>query len=109
MENLNEVLGGLAILTGAVLIVFIIAKYTYQLKKLMIEKGLVPASENRNLRFVDAGCIVIGLGVGLLVSSIFTTMKISEDTMDLLVWGTISIFGGLSLIVAHFIRKKVEK
>ncbi len=109
MENLNEALGGLIIATGAVLIVFIIAKYTYLIKRSMIEKGLVAGPVNQKFKYIDIGCIVIGLGFGLLISSVFTTMKISEDTADLLVWGTISISGGISLIVAHFIRRKFEK
>jgi hypothetical protein len=36
-------------------------------------------------------------------------MDLLEDTMDLLVWGTILIFGAAGLIVAHFIRKRLEK
>lgn len=109
MENLNEALGSLVLVSGTVLIVFIIAKYTYLIKKAMIEKGLATEKNSHKLKYLDIGCITIGLGIGLLVSSIFTSMNISEDMMDLLVWGTISIFGGISLIVAHFIRSKLEK
>ena len=109
MENLNEALGGLVLVIGIVLIVFIIAKYTYLIKKAMIEKGLATEKASYRLKYLDIGCITIGLGFGLLVSSIFTSMKISEDMMDLLIWGTISIFGGVSLIVAHLIRRKLEK
>ena len=108
MENLNEAIGGLIIVSGAVLIVFIISKFTYMIRKAMIDKGLVAEQKNRKTRFLEIGCIVIGLGIGFLVSSVFTTMDLSEDMMDLLVWGTISVFGGASLITAHFIRGKVE-
>lgn len=109
MENLAEGLAIVSILCGTVLIVFIVARYTYLVKKTMIEKGLTTLQPNLKLKYLDIGCIVIGLGVGIMISSIFTTMEISEDTMDLLVWGTILIFGGFSLIIAHFIRKKLEK
>ncbi|NRB62011.1 MAG: hypothetical protein HRU40_03095 [Saprospiraceae bacterium] len=108
MENLNEALGGLVIITGAILVVYIISKYTYLIKKAMIEKGLLTQQSNQKVKYIDIGCIVIGLSVGLLVSSVFTTMNISEDTMDLLVWGTISFFGGIGLIIAHYLRRKIE-
>lgn len=109
MENLNEIMGGLVITTGFVLIVFIIARYSYFVRKLMIEKGMSSPSGSGKLRLIDAGCIVLGLGVGILISAFFTTLDISEDTMDLLIWGTILIFGALGLLVAHHLRKRLEK
>ncbi|WP_109301061.1 hypothetical protein [Aquimarina sp. AU474] len=109
MKELNEILAvgimGLAI----ILVVLIIARYTYLTKKAMIEKGLYLEQGLNKFKYLDIGCIVFGLGIGLLVSSIFTTMQLTEDTMDLLVWGTILIFGAAGLVVAHFIRKKLEK
>jgi len=108
MENINEALGMLVIVIGFVVIVFILAKYTYLIKKAMIEKGLAVAPSKNNGKYVDIGCIIVGLGLGFLVSSVFTEMDLTEDTTDLLVWGTIAIFGGLSVIVAHFIRKKLD-
>lgn len=109
MENYQEALVALFLFTGLVVVVFIIAKYNYLIKKAMIEKGLTPERSNRNFKYLDVGCIVIGLGLGLLTSSVFTLMELSEDTMDLLVWGTISIFGGASIVVAHFIRRKIGR
>ena len=110
MEKLNEALSLLALITGFVIIAFIIAKYTYLIKKAMIEKGLATAQSNTSkAKYIDIGCIVIGLGLGLLTSSIFTVMELSEGTMELLIYGTILIFGGLSLVVAHYMRKKFEK
>ncbi len=107
MESTQDLLMGLAMLTGIVTIVFIIARYTYMIKKAMIDKGLPLKPSNAKLKYLDIGSIVIGLGIGLMVSSIFTTMELSEDTMDLLVWGTILIFGSIGLIAAHFIRRKL--
>ncbi|MEM7087159.1 MAG: hypothetical protein AAF489_13310 [Bacteroidota bacterium] len=109
MENLNEALGMLAIIIGLVSVVFIIAKYTYLIKKAMIEKGVMNQPNHRRTTYTDIGCIILGLGIGFMVSSIFTEMNLSEDTTDLLVWGTISIFGGLSLLLAHFVRRKLER
>jgi hypothetical protein len=108
MGNLIEAISGILVVSGMVLIVFIIARYTYLIKKAMINKGLAKEQSNNAFKYMDLGCVVIGLGIGLLVSSIYTVLDISEDTSDLLVWGTLSIFGGLSLIVAQIIRRKFE-
>jgi hypothetical protein len=109
MENLSNALGGLVIISGLVLTVFIMAKYNYLIKKAMIEKGLTTEPSNVKLKFIDIGCIVISLGIGFIVSSIYTTWSLTEDTTDLLVWGTISIFGGIGLIAAQIMRRKLEK
>ncbi|EDP71014.1 hypothetical protein FBALC1_00982 [Flavobacteriales bacterium ALC-1] len=108
MKNYNEIIGFAIIVIALLLMVLIIARYTYLIKKELINKGVY--SENRSVKYkyLDIGCIVFGLGVGLLVSSIFTSMTLSEDTTDLLVWGTILIFGAAGLVAAHFIRKKLE-
>ncbi len=109
MKDLNEFLGFGIIVIAIILIVFIIARYTYLLKKMMIDKGVYLDQKTTKFKYLDVGCIVFGLGIGLFVSSIFTTMDLLEDTMDLLVWGTILVFGAAGLIVAHFIRKRLEK
>lgn len=109
MNSINEILGFSIIVSAILLIVFIISRYVYLVKKLMIEKGIYIEHKTNRFKYLDIGCIVFGLGIGLLVSSIFTTMDLLEDTMDLLVWGTILIFGAAGLIVAHFIRKKLER
>ncbi|RKN81054.1 hypothetical protein [Ulvibacterium marinum] len=108
MQSTQDVIMGLGMILGLVTITFIIAKYTYQVKKAMIDRGLTSKTPNEKLRYLDIGGILLGLGIGLIVSSIFTTMDLSEDTMDLLVWGTILIFGSFGLALAHFIRRKLE-
>ncbi len=106
MENYQEALGAIVLMAGVVVVVFIIAKYTYLVKKAMIEKGLVSQTKAAKTLYLDIGCIIGGLGVGLLVSTVFTSMELSEDTTDLLVWGTILICGAIGLMVAHFLRRK---
>lgn len=107
MESTRDLLMGLGMITGIVLIIFTIAKYNYLIKKAMIDRGLTKEQSNTKLRYLDFGCIVLGLGVGLVVSSVFTTMDLLENTVDLLVWGTILIFGSIGLVLAHFIRRKL--
>ena len=109
MDNqTTEILGALLLVTTIVSVVFIIAKYNYLIKKTMIEKGVYIERVNNRFRYLDIGCIVFGLGIGLLVSSIFTTIELTEDTMDLLIGGTILIFGAAGLVLAHYIRKRLE-
>ncbi len=109
MEKLEEILSLLAVTGGFVAVVFIIARYNFMIKKVMIEKGMHTPKTTTKARYLDLGCIIIGLGAGFLVSSIYTEMRLTEDTTDLLVWGTIAIFGGISLVVAHYLRKRQER
>ncbi|RNC88341.1 MAG: hypothetical protein ED556_03920 [Winogradskyella sp.] len=108
MKNYNEAIVFTAIIVALLLIVFIISRYTYLIKKEMINQGIYLENRTVKYKYLDIGCIVFGLGIGLMVSSIFTSMTLSEDTTDLLVWGTILIFGAAGLVAAHFIRKKLE-
>ncbi|WP_299217274.1 DUF6249 domain-containing protein [uncultured Aquimarina sp.] len=105
----QEIIFGLMFFVLIITLVFIIARYMYLIKKALIEKGQYQDHKNNTLKYLDIGCIVFGLGVGLFVSSIFTTIELSEDTADLLIWGTILIFGAAGLIVAHFIRNRLGK
>ena len=107
MEKIDEIFSLLILALGIILVVFILAKYNYMIKKAMIDNGLTTTPIKNSGKYIDMGCIVIGLGIGFLVSSIFTEMQLTEDTTDLLVWGTIGICGGAGLITAHFLRKKM--
>ncbi|RNL87892.1 hypothetical protein ED312_09720 [Sinomicrobium pectinilyticum] len=109
MENYQDALGAFFLMAGVVTVVFIIAKYTYLIKKAMIEKGLKAPSDSKKVQYADMGCIAGGLGVGLIISSIYTTMELSEDSTDLLVWGTVLVCGAIGLVVAHFLRRKFDK
>ncbi|WP_375578628.1 hypothetical protein ABWH96_16605 [Marivirga tractuosa] len=106
MENYQDALGAIVLMAGVVVVVYIIAKYTYLIKKAMIEKGLVSQTNSRKMQYIDLGCIIGGLGIGLMVSTIYTSMELSEDTTDLFVWGTILLFGAIGLLAAHFLRRK---
>ena len=105
MEAINETLGGLIITGGAVAIVYILARYNYLIKKAAFDRGISLQERRQRWRYLDLGCILLGLGIGLAVSSIFTFFDLKEDTMDLLVWATILIFGSLGMLATHFIRK----
>lgn len=106
MENFQDAIGAILLMSGLVVVIYIIARYTYLVKKAMIESGHVPSRQTKGISYIDLGCIVGGVGCGLLFSSIFSVMNLDENTTDLLVWGTILIFGALGMILAYILRRK---
>jgi hypothetical protein len=108
MENYQDTLAQLILMTGVVLLVFIIAKYTYLVKKAVIEKGLTPKTNSGKIHYIDIACIMGSLGVGLMISTIYSSMNLTGDTLDMLIWGTIFIFGAIGLFAAHILRRKFE-
>ncbi|MBK6265639.1 hypothetical protein JKA74_11370 [Marivirga sp. S37H4] len=107
-ESIIAIVIGASLVTCVVLIVFVLSKYNYLIKKELIQKGEAFQLPKNKFKYLELGCVILGLGVGLGFSSIFTTMNLTEDTMDLLVWATILVFGGVGLVGAHYIRRKQE-
>ncbi|MBX2965079.1 MAG: hypothetical protein KF845_02955 [Cyclobacteriaceae bacterium] len=107
MENLENIILSLCMFGSAVLVIYILARYNYLLKKALAEKGIAPTKIK--ISYSEIACVVIGIAAGIGASSIFTVMNLSEDTTDLLVWSVILIGGGLGLFGAHFIRQKQER
>lgn len=106
MENFENIIVSICVFGSGVLVIFILAKYNYLLKRALAEKGIAP--NKIKISYLEIACIIIGIGIGLGTSSIFTVMNLSEDTMDLLIWAVILLGGGLGLFAAHFIRQKSE-
>ena len=69
MKDYNEAIVFTAIILALLLIVFIIARYTYLIKKEMISQGIYLENRTVKYKYLDIGCIVFGLGIGLIVSS----------------------------------------
>lgn len=105
MEQIYELLGGFIIILGAVSIVYIIAKYTWLIKKMMLEKGIKPQPLLQNVNILDVGIILFFLGLGVLLCAFYPSLNLDEDTTDLLVWGTILIAGSLGPLSIHLLRK----
>lgn len=106
MESFENILLSICVFGSGVLVIFIIARYNYLLKKELAEKGIMPNKVTIN--YAEIACIVIGIAIGLGVSSLFTMLNLSEDTLDLLVWSVILIGGGLGLFAAQSVRQKAE-
>ncbi len=100
MEQLGESLGGLIIVSGAVLMVYFVARYTYLIKKMLAEKGMLTNKYQSRVTKKDIAYVTIGLGVGLLLAAGLTLLELEEDTLDLLAWGVILISGAFGLLLA---------
>ena len=109
MQGLTELLGGIVFISGTVGIVYIIAHYTYLIRKMMLEKGLEPNPFFTKNRFIEWACLLFFVGVGSMISAAFTTLELKEDTADLLIGGTILIVGSVGPLVAYLIRKRLDE
>ena len=100
MEKLAESLGGLIIVAGMVLIVYFIARYTFLIKKMLAEKGMLEKRSASRLTKLDVAYVTVGIGSGLLMAAGLSFLELPSNTMDLLTWGTVLISGALGLIIA---------
>ncbi len=105
MEQLVEPLGGLIIIGGAVLIVYFIARYTYLIKRMLAEKGMLEKRSESRISKVDVAYVTAGIGIGLMISAGISTLDLPENTLDLLAWGVVLISGAVGLVAAEK-RKK---
>jgi len=104
MDKLSETLGGLIIVTGAVLIVYFIARFTFLTKKMLAEKEMLGKGWSPQVTKRDVAYVTIGVGVGLLGSATLSLLELEEHTIDLLAWGLVLISGAAGLLIA--IRNK---
>ena len=104
LDNLIMVFG---VFGSATLVIFILARYNYLIKKAYAEHGIdSPVASRISLR--DMACLLLSLGLGLGIASVFTTLSLSEDTIDMLVYATLLICGGSGLFLAHYLRKRFD-
>lgn len=77
---------------------------------IMVEKGTdFPDLKNEQFTFssLKFGVFFIGVGLGVLVANILTfTTRIESEVAY---FSMIFLFGGLSLVIYHFIEKKDKK
>jgi len=109
MENLSETLVPIAVFAMIVLIVYFIGKFRYQTNKAILEKGGNIELSKKKFPLIEIGLTVIGIGVGLGLSVFAQASNLTEDTKGLLIGACITFFGGLGLVSAYLIRKKIEK
>ena len=91
------------------LIVYFVSKFSYQTKKAILDKGGNAEDFKKKYRLLDFGLLIVGFGIGLSLAVIPQTSNLAEEAKDLLVGACIFIFGGLGLLTAFFIRRKIDK
>lgn len=107
MAPIGEIVLATLFFISCVLIIYILARYNYLIKKLAAEKGFDPIRNRGKYGFVEIGCMVLSIGIGLGICSIYTTIELPEDTFYFLVYSTLFICGGLGLFAANFTRRKL--
>ncbi len=100
MNQLGEALGGLIIVTGMVLIVYFIAKFSFLTKKMLAEKGMLESNSTPRITKRDVAYVTIGVGLGLLASALLSQFEIEENTMDLLGWGIVLVSAAIGLLLS---------
>ncbi|MEQ8904842.1 hypothetical protein [Ekhidna sp.] len=107
METLLEnIVFAIMFFGGIILTIYIIARYTYLTKKALADRGFNPQDQKFKVTLIDLACIVIAGGVGLGLASFLTLLNISEDMMDMLIYGFLLVFIGVGLFAANHFRNK---
>ena len=99
-QTTNELIGGLILVSGLVAIAYFIARYTFLIKKMLIEKGVTNKDKGQGITKTDVAYVVVGLGVGLLITGGLSLLDLSEDTLDLVGWGVVLIAGAVGLLIS---------
>jgi divalent metal cation (Fe/Co/Zn/Cd) transporter len=105
--QIAEIVIPMSMFAMVVLIVFFVSKYNYQTKKLLIENGQKIDTPKRKVG-LEFGFTLAGAGVGLLLAMVFGLFDIFEPFMGLIIPGSILAFGGIGLVQAFYIRKKMD-
>jgi Na+/H+-dicarboxylate symporter len=79
-------------------------------RTLMIQRGLDPSTfepKKTQLGNLKWGLLFLGVGVGILLGRVFASYTCLGEEASY--FSLICLFGGLSLVVYHFIARKMEK
>lgn len=106
---MEDILVPLGFFTLIGLSVYFINKFKYQTRKAIIEKGGNITFPERKKPILEIAFTLVGLGIGLALSSLLEATSLVEDAQDKLTGAFIFIFSGLGLVTAIFIRRKLEK
>ncbi len=92
-----------------VLVVYFTAKFNYQTKKAILDKGGNIELAKKRFPFLEIGLTIIGVGLGLALSVFPESSNLSEDSKGFLIGACILLFGGAGLVSAFFIRNRLDE
>jgi len=90
-------------------IAYVIIMTRYRERMAMMEKGVDtagPSQRFNRLLALKTGMFLVGLAIGILVADFFKTHEILSRQVAYA--SMVTLFGGLSLILNHFIDKKTK-
>jgi len=89
-------------------IVYIIVRRKERLA--MIEKGVdssIFGKDSKSTGSLKWGLLFVGIGIGILLGKVFAAYSCLGEEASM--FSMICLFGGLSLLVYHFIERAMEK
>ncbi len=109
-NHLTEILVPIGAFSMLVLIVYFFTRYQYLTKKAIIEKGIDFdfSGQKKKFKALETGFAILGVGLGLVIAALLQGTTLPTDTKDLLTFALPLLFGGIGLVSAFFIRKKLE-
>ena len=102
----QEVLFALMFFTFLTTVGLTVARYVYLIRKAMIEYGIEEGSTGKKRKRLQVVGILLGLGTGLFLSAVISLLDLTEDTTDLLAWGSIIWCTGLGLLATTLITER---
>jgi hypothetical protein len=109
---MNAIIGELvpfAFFATVILIVFFSVKYRYQIRKAIIEKGGNIEFPKRKFYFLEFGSALLGVGLGLVIAAFIQSSGLNSDSKLMMSLALPTFFGGLGLVVAYSVRRKIDK
>ena len=76
----------------------------------MIEKGADPTifqKESNSMESLKWGLLFVGIGIGILLGKIFAAYSMLGEEASM--FSMICLFGGLSLVIYHFIERSFRR
>ena len=109
LAGLLEVLVPMSFFASVVLVIYFISRFNYQIKKSILDKGRDIELTKSRFPFLEIGLTIVGVGLGLAISSIAQLSHLPEDAKELLIGACVLLFGGSGLVSGFLIRKRFEK
>ncbi len=109
MRELVEILIPIAFFSAVAVVICFITVYNYRTKKEILEKGGNIELPRKRFPLLEIGLAILGIGLGLVASSIVKASNLPAESKDLLIGACILLFGGGGLISAFFIRRNLDE